>query len=70
MRDRSDYLPLLKKVDLPITYLYGQQDKIVPMELVEKERVYLRANARIIKNGHMSLLINPLDTLKNMCFID
>jgi 2-succinyl-6-hydroxy-2,4-cyclohexadiene-1-carboxylate synthase len=70
MRDRSDYLPLLKKVDLPITYLYGQQDKIVPMELVEKERVYLRANARIIKNGHMSLLINPLDILKNLCFID
>jgi 2-succinyl-6-hydroxy-2,4-cyclohexadiene-1-carboxylate synthase len=70
MRDRSDYLPLLKKVDFPITYLCGQQDKIVPVELVEKERVHLRANARIIDNGHMSLLINPLDILKNMYFID
>jgi 2-succinyl-6-hydroxy-2,4-cyclohexadiene-1-carboxylate synthase len=70
MRDRSDYLPLLKKVDFPITYLCGQQDKIVPVELVEKERVHLRASARIIDNGHMSLLINPLGILKNMYFVD
>lgn len=70
MRDRSDYLPLLKEVDFPITYLCGQQDEIVPVELVEKERVHLRANTRIIDNGHMSLLINPLDILKNMYFVD
>ncbi|QJP33871.1 alpha/beta hydrolase [Nonlabens sp. Ci31] len=70
MRDRSDYLPLLKEVDFPITYIYGKQDNIVPLELVEKEQVYLRANARIIDNGHMSLLINPLNILKNMYFIE
>jgi 2-succinyl-6-hydroxy-2,4-cyclohexadiene-1-carboxylate synthase len=70
MRDRSDYVPLLKEVDFPITYIHGKQDKIVPVELVEKERVHLRANTRIIDNGHMSLLINPLDILKNMHFID
>jgi pimeloyl-ACP methyl ester carboxylesterase len=70
MRDRNDYVPLLKEVDFPISYIYGRQDKIVPVELVEKERIHLRANTRIIDNGHMSLLINPLDILKNMHFIE
>jgi len=70
MRDRANYLPFLKGIDFSITYIYGEQDKIVTMELVEKEQIHLGAKAKLIDNGHMSLLINPLNLLKNMCFVE
>lgn len=70
MRNRDDSLIALKKLDIPITYIYGLKDEIISPNHVQQECELLTIEGRKIDSGHMSLLTNVASIVENMRFID
>jgi 2-succinyl-6-hydroxy-2,4-cyclohexadiene-1-carboxylate synthase len=70
MRDRESSLENLKKLKVPISYIYGLKDQIILPKQIILECDFLEINQKNMDSGHMSLLTNVADILKNMRFIE
>ena len=70
MRDRDSSLKAIKELDIPVTYIYGQNDGIILPKYMKNECDILSIKGKSIQSGHMSLLTNVPEVLKNLLFID
>lgn len=70
MRDRSSQIDALLEVDVPISYIYGDQDTVIDPELIEKEISKLKVTAHKITAGHMLLITHPMKIIEKVHFID
>jgi 2-succinyl-6-hydroxy-2,4-cyclohexadiene-1-carboxylate synthase len=70
MRDRESSLETLKDSRIPISYIYGQKDHIILPNQIILERDFLEIEDKKIDSGHMSLVTNVADILKNLRFIE
>jgi len=70
MRDRESSLETLKDSRMPISYIYGLKDHIILPNQIILECDFLEIEDKKINSGHMSLLTNVADILKNLRFIE
>ncbi|MFT7283674.1 alpha/beta hydrolase [Nonlabens sp.] len=70
MRDRESSLETLKDSRMPISYIYGWKDHIILPNQIILERDFLEVEDKKIDSGHMSLVTNVADILKNLRFIE
>jgi hypothetical protein len=70
MRDRESSLETLKDSRMPISYIYGWKDHIILPNQIILERDFLEIEDKKIDSGHMSLVTNVADILKNLRFIE
>lgn len=68
MRDRTSKLDGLKNLKIPIQYIHGYTDEIIPISMIENEVSMLRGNFSILNSGHMSLITHK-EKIKKLLLI-
>jgi pimeloyl-ACP methyl ester carboxylesterase len=64
MRDRKNYAPILANLTVPVLFIVGKNDAILPLAL-HQEQFFLPKDAQIVlqaNTGHLSILENPIKT--------
>ncbi|PRP67859.1 alpha/beta fold hydrolase [Nonlabens agnitus] len=64
MRDRPSFLPVLEDTSIPLQYIYGSRDEIIPPATIEVEIEKLKAINYELESGHMSLVTHPNEIIK------
>jgi len=61
MRDRNDYLELLKRASFPLFFVVGKQDSRIPLEKIMPQLILPRHAEAIIldRTGHMGFVESP-----------
>ncbi len=56
MRDRPSYQQAMASLGIPITYVAGRDDQIIPLELIKADCDATAGKMLVLESGHMSIL--------------
>lgn len=65
LRDRPSYLPVLQQLNIPVLFIVGRHDAVLPLEQHEKMFLYVANMVLRLQDtvGHLSVIEAPQDTI-------
>jgi pimeloyl-ACP methyl ester carboxylesterase len=65
LRDRPNYIPVIQSLTMPVLFIVGKQDMVLPLEQHEKMFLYTQNMVLRLQDtvGHLSVLEAPQDTI-------
>lgn len=68
MRDRRDYTRFIAQLKVPVLYIAGKYDPIIPLKDIRQEYIFLENVKSIILNkaGHMAMYESPEELLSTL----